>query len=225
MLMSGFSDMDLRQPPRAFVEACSQRIEQTLADFTANTLGNCTWSLNVMTDDGLDGWRYAPTIEQMIAKAVQPEMLSTFSPQLLAMMCEGLARMEHRPSAEVLQLLVAQFEQLLESRPARVRLMDCTTMLRAGLLWGILPDEVGNDRTESLLQAVESRWEDGLGSTWYISTKMAPVLRRLAVYEGSSPGVQARAKQLLRMCFAVLEARAMATDEQEQLQQLTRVQW
>lgn len=72
---------------------------------------------------------------------------------------------------------------------------------------------------------MESRWEDGLGSTWYISTKMAPVLRRLAVYEGSSPGVQARAKQLLRMCFAVLEARAMATDEQEQLQQLTRVQW
>lgn len=65
MLMSGFSHMDLRQPPRAFVEACSQRIEQTLADFTATTLGNCTWSLNVMTDDGLDGWRYAPTIEQV----------------------------------------------------------------------------------------------------------------------------------------------------------------
>lgn len=95
---------------------------------------------------------------QMIAKAVQPEMLSTFSPQLLAMMCEGVARMEHRPSAEVLQLLVAQFEQLLESRPAHVRLMDCTTMLRAGLLWGILPDEVGNDLTESLLQ-VRCHWD------------------------------------------------------------------
>ena len=133
---------------------------------------------------------------------MQPALLSQFSPQLLAMACEGLASMDYSPGDRAIASLFAQFEASM----GEAKLMDCTTMLSALVLWRSVPQgALGPACCLKLLQAVEVRWSQGSISMWYLAGKVAPALRHIIRAARDAPEVQALANRLLLRCYLAIE--------------------
>lgn len=161
----------------------------------------------------LPAWHWAlipPGVRvQALAAATREPMLQQFTPQHVAMVCEGLARMGYLPDGPTLHALLGRFRGALGG----ATLMDCTTLLSALGLWGVLGRGVAWPHCEALLAALQARWQQGFLSAWYIAGTLAPHLQRLARSPGAPPAVHSLAASLLRQCLpAMQEAEARRAD-------------